>query len=87
MYTNQASKCIHIYVYVCVYLVSTVYVYLHIHVCVPFRVHFRIRYLSPVRGSRTLAWAEKTMNETLILGLKNRSEQGFVLNKQTEAIL
>lgn len=46
------------------------------------RVYFRVRYLSPVRGSRTVAWAEKTMNETLILGLKRNQtlEISFVQN-------
>lgn len=32
-------------------------------------------YLSPVRGSRTVAFAEKTMNETLILGLKTNQKK------------
>lgn len=46
------------------------------------RVYFRVRYLSPVRGSRTVAWAEKTMNEILILGLKRNQtlEISFVQN-------
>lgn len=34
--------------------------------------YLNVWYLSPVRGSRTFAWAEKTMKETLILGLKGR---------------
>lgn len=34
--------------------------------------YLNVWYPSPVRGSRTVAWAEKTMKETLILGLKMR---------------
>lgn len=36
------------------------------------KIHLMVQYLSPVRGSRTCALAEKTMKDTLILGLKKK---------------
>ncbi len=36
-------------------------------------VILRVKYLFPVRGSRTVALAEKTMNETLIRGLERKT--------------
>lgn len=45
--------------------------------------YLNVWYLSPVRGSRTFAWAEKTMKETLILGLKG----GKIFTQKCENLL